>query len=141
MSQPNNDVDDRSQRAARRAETDDVRKYLEALDASRVAQSSPWSLERSERRQAEIQDRLGEAVAAGDRLKSLELTQELIDAVERVEQAKKRDQQAADLARLQQRFEQVGQQWALRVGISYRAFRRCGVPAEVLRAAKIGRTV
>lgn len=85
-----------------------------------------------ERRLGEIEHELGNGVSPLDRVL---LTQERMDVeADLAERADTRDDAALEAA-----FVEVVGLFSERKGISYRAWRECGVPARVLKAAGVPR--
>ena len=109
-----------------------VRAYLEALDTHRPKRGRKRTKESIT---ARLEDIPGELEAA-DPLKRLQLAQEELDLTAELDAID--DRPALDI--LESEFVSVAQSYASRKGISYKALREVGVPADVLRRAKIART-
>jgi len=108
------------------AERKAVDRYLKALE--RPPRKPKRSLEAVERKLNEINDRIEQA----DALQRLQLEQKALDL------QKERDNLRSDHSRtLEDNFVAHAKAYAERFGISYRAWREVGVPANVLRRAGI----
>lgn len=107
-----------------------VRRYLDALEASKPRPGRRPSPDRRQRRLAEIEARLPEA----DILTRLHLIQERLDL------GRETDDVPVDLAALEAEFVKVARAYSASKGISYKAWRSAGIEARVLQEAGITRS-
>src|SRR5438552_13861106 len=106
-----------------------VRLYLEALDKNRPKRGRKRTTESIAKRLDTIERRLVDA----DPLSRLHLIQERINLQNELEAMKAK----TDLAQLGEDFIVAAKSYGQRKGISHRAWRSLGVPADVLRKAGI----
>jgi hypothetical protein len=109
-----------------------VRRYLEALDASKPKRGRRRTAESINKRLATIADAVGSAPP----LQRLALVQERLD----LEEELKTIGSSPDLGPLESAFIEVARSYGEAKGISYTAWRELGVSAEVLKAAGIAQT-
>ena len=117
-------------RAAARAETRAVRKYLEGLQATasrRGRRKSP---------QQELESVQAQLDVESDQIQKLALVQRRIDAERRLSEAA----DPIDIEALESEFAKVARSYSDRKGISYKAWREMGVAAAVLGKSGIART-
>ena len=107
--------------------------YLKAVDQPK-RRGRPVSVDELKSRQAKAKTELAEA----DGLARLKLLQNIRDLNDRIAAFENDD--SGDLQTLEDRFVEVGAEFAASQGIDYSTFRECGVPAEVLKRAGIKRT-
>lgn len=110
-----------------------VRLYLEALETSKPKRGRKRTPDSIQKRLAKIGDDMVEADAA----KRLSLIQERID----LEQELDGMSATIDLSDLEKNFVAAAKRYSQTKGISYAAWREAGVPAAVLKAAGVGRSV
>lgn len=114
-----------------RREAKAIKDYLEAIGHRRPGR--PVTVDRLKAKLATIEDRLE---AEDDVLRRVDLHQAKIEAG----RALANSTEAADLAGLEKDFVSVVAAYSERKGISYGAWRQQGVPAPVLKKAKIAQT-
>lgn len=108
-----------------------VRRYLEALEATRPKRGRKRTPD-SIRKQLE---RIEAQLDGADPLTRVQLIQQRIDLANELE-AK---ENTPDIAALEKDFVKAAKAYGERKGISYAAWREAGVPASVLKAAGISR--
>jgi hypothetical protein len=108
-----------------------VRRYIEALEATKPKRGRKRTAETVAKRLAVVEAELSSAVGLG----KVHLVQELMDL--QAELAQKTE--AIDLASLEEGFISSAKEYGDRKGITYAAWRAVGVPASVLKSAGIGR--
>jgi len=106
-----------------------VRQYLDALEDHRPRRGRPVSPERLQKRLSEVDEQIKTA-SAFDRLL---LIQQKMDLEEQLARTSER----FDLTELEHEFVKVAARYADRRGITFKAFREVGVPADVLKQAGI----
>lgn len=107
--------------------------YLKVVDQPK-RRGRPISLDELNARRAKATDEL--AVSEGlARLKLLQTIRDLEERISTLEQ-----DNSSDLQALEQRFVEVGSEFAASQGIDYSTFRDYGVPADVLKRAGIRQT-
>jgi hypothetical protein len=116
-----------TQRGERRAETAAVAAYLTALRAPTVPARSRATLEK---RRAQIEQWIAEERSP---IREVELIEQRLD----IDAQLARIDQAARLPELEEAFVRVAASWAKRSEISAAALREVGVPAHVLRKARL----
>jgi hypothetical protein len=109
-----------------------VRRYLEALEASRPKRGRRRTPESIKKRLAAIDDQ----IATENAINRLQLVQERIDLTAELEAS----DDAIDIADLEKDFVAAARGYSERKGISYAAWRELGVPASVLSDAGISRS-
>lgn len=109
-----------------------VRRYLEALAAHNVGPGRKRTIDSVELQLTATKVEIDESK---DALKRLQLTQQRIDLETELADMMAR----VDIHDSEVSFIDVAARYAARKGISYAAFRELGVPAEVLKRAKIKR--
>lgn len=109
-----------------------VRRYLEALEASRPKRGRRRTPESIKKRLAAIDDQ----IATENAINRLQLVQERIDLTAELEAS----DDAIDIADLEKDFVAAAGGYSERKGISYAAWRELGVPASVLSDAGISRS-
>lgn len=114
-----------------RKEAKAIKHYLDALASRRPGR--PVTKDSLEKRLAGIQDRLA---SENDALKRVDLHQAKIE----VEDALASAQESQDLTSLESAFADVAGAYSTRKGISYGAWRSAGVPAAILKKARVART-
>lgn len=115
-----------------RAESRDVSKYLEALEANKPRRGRKRSKDTVKKRLAQIETEL----ATSSPLKRVNLIQEQMNLTEELN-AK---EVTVDLSKLEAGFIKVAKDYSDRKKISYAAWRKLGVPAAVLAKAGIKRS-
>lgn len=108
-----------------------VRRYLEALEASRPKRGRKRTPDSIRKRLAAIEDELADA----NPVRRLQLVQERLDLNAELSTG----DDAADLNALEADFVKAAKPYSERKGISYAAWREMGVPASTLTAAGISR--
>jgi hypothetical protein len=116
-----------AERGVRRAETKAVAAYLTALRAPKVPARSRANLEK---RRTQIEQWIAEESSP---IREVELVQQRLDVDAQLAQI----DQAARLPELEEAFVKVAASWAKRTGVSAAALREVGVPASVLRRARL----
>lgn len=111
-----------------------VRRYLEALDSTRVRRGRPFNVDGARAKLAEIKAELAGDCNALDRLL---LTQRHIDLEAAIARADSGTEENVD--DLRAAFIKAAAGYSERKGISYGAWRSAGVPADVLREAGVTR--
>ena len=114
-----------------RRQARDIRAYLEALATRR--RGRPATPETLRARLARLETRIANET---DALRHLELVQARIDVAAALESAKG----AVDMSALEDGFITSARAYGQRKGIGYAAWRESGVPAAVLKAARIPQT-
>jgi hypothetical protein len=114
-----------------RRESRAIKAYLEALKSRRPGR--PVTPESFQKRIESIDERLA---AEADPLKQVELRQEKIDAESMLKEVESRE----DIDGLEKGFIGAAKSYSERKGITYTAWRQVGVPARVLKEARIART-
>lgn len=109
-----------------------VRRYLEALEASKPKRGRKRSPESMKKRLAAVEDE----IAAADPLKRLHLVQERLD----LQAALEATESTVDINALEKEFISAAATYSERKGISYSAWRELGVPSNVLDKAGISRS-
>ncbi len=109
-----------------------VRDYLEALETTRPRPGRKRTPDSIRSRLEKLATMIAEASPA----KRVELIQERLD----LEEELTRLEQESDLSAVEEAFVAVARDYSERKGITYRAWREAGVPAEVLKRAGIART-
>lgn len=109
-----------------------VRRYLEALEASKPKRGRKRSPESMKKRLAAVEDE----IAAADPLKRLHLVQERLD----LQAALEATESTVDINALEKEFINAAATYSERKGISYSAWRELGVPSNVLDKAGISRS-
>lgn len=109
-----------------------VRRYLEALEASKPKRGRKRSPESMKKRLAAVEDE----IAAADPLKRLHLVQERLD----LQAALEATESTVDINALENEFISAAATYSERKGISYSAWRELGVPSNVLDKAGISRS-
>lgn len=112
-----------------------VRAYLEALEHVRPRRGRPRSPERTAAQLEEIVTRLANGA---DPLARLFLNQKKMDL--EAELASMEAGDGADMESLEENFIAVAAAYSGRRGLTYSAWRECGVPASVLQRAGITRS-
>ncbi len=118
--------------AAGRTEGRAVRNYLEAIASNKPKRGRKRTPASIEARLAKIDAELAEA----DALRQLTLTQERIDLTAQLASLG----ETVDLSALEKAFIAAAKGYGERKSISYAAWRKVGVPADVLAKAGIART-
>jgi hypothetical protein len=108
-----------------------VRKYLEALEASKPKRGRKRTPDSMKQRL----DRISGDIRDADPLKRLQLVQERMDLERQLEAVDAN----VDLAKLEKAFIKAAAGYSERKGISYAAWRELGVSAATLKAAGISR--
>lgn len=108
-----------------------VRRYIEAIEATKPKRGRKRTAETVAKRLAVVEAELSSAVGLG----KVHLVQELMDL--QAELAQKTE--AIDLKSLEEGFISAAKEYGDRKGITYGAWRAVGVPASVLKAAGIAR--
>lgn len=114
-----------------RAQGRAVRRYLEALEASKPKRGRKRTPDAIEKRLAALEDEIPEAQP----LKRVQLIQERMDLQAELEAT----DNSIDIGELEKGFVDAASEYSERKGISYSAWRELGVPANVLRDAGINR--
>lgn len=109
-----------------------VRRYLEALEASRPKRGRKRTPDSIKKRLAAIEDELADA----NPVKRLQLVQERLDLNAELSAG----DDTEDLSALEAEFVKAAKPYSERKGISYAAWREMGVPASTLSAAGISRS-
>lgn len=109
-----------------------VRRYLEAIDASRPRRGRKRTPESMQRRLVAIEARM----ATADALSRLHLAQERMDLEAEIASSTER----VDIGALEAAFVKAAGPYSRRKGIGYGAWRAAGVEPRVLKTAGIGRT-
>jgi hypothetical protein len=109
-----------------------VRRYLEALEASKPRRGRKRSPDSLKKRLATIDSEL----ASADPLKRVHLLQERSDLQDALESSKSN----VDLDKLEKAFVKSAAPYSERKGITYATWREVGVPAAVLTKAGISRS-
>jgi hypothetical protein len=115
-----------------RAEGSAVKRYLEALEASKPKRGRQRTPESIQKRLAAIEEQIPYAGS----LQYLQLLQEQSDL--ETELAKGVD--TVDIAGIEKEFIKVAKSYGERKGISYSTWRATGVKADVLKRAGVART-
>lgn len=118
--------------AAGRDEGRAVKAYLETLEQYKPKRGRRRTSESIERQLAQIDESLPDA----DPLTRLKLHQRRLD----LRAEKFTSEQEVDLSEFEDAFVAVAASYSARRGITYSAWRACGVPASVLQRAGIART-
>jgi len=118
--------------AVGRAEARAVRSYLDALEKHRPKRGRKRTAATIDARVALIDAELGTA----ESLRRLHLTQERLD----LESEKESLSAAVNLSKLEADFIKHVAGYSTRKGISYKAWRKVGVPASVLARSDLKRT-
>jgi hypothetical protein len=108
-----------------------VRRYIEALEATKPRRGRKRTAETVAKRLAVVEAELSSAVG----LDKVHLVQELMDL--QAELAQKTE--TVDIASLEKGFISAAKEYGDRKGLTYAAWRAVGVPAHVLKAAGIAR--
>lgn len=108
-----------------------IKLYLEALDAKAPQRGRPVNPERIKARL----DKLATLIPEADPLNRVQLTQERIDLLSRLETV----ETTVDIETLEAAFIAAAAGYSERKGISYKAWREVGVPADVLKRAGVTR--
>lgn len=111
-----------------------VRRYLEALDSTKVRRGRPFNVDSARAKLAEIKEALS---GDCDALERLILTQRHIDLEAAIARADNGSE--ANVDDLKAAFIKAAAGYSERKGISYAAWRGAGVPADVLREAGVTR--
>ena len=114
-----------------RAQSRAISAYLDALETNRPKRGRKRTPDSIDKRLKTIDEEL--ASASG--INRLSLTQERMD----LEAEKAAMGTAVDLSGLEAEFVKAAKPYSQRKGITYAAWRACGVPADVLKKAGIGR--
>jgi hypothetical protein len=114
-----------------RAEGRAIRDYLETLNTYKPKRGRRMSSDRIQQRLKEISDKFDNASLAVQ----VQLTQERINLLEKLSTVDSR----GGLKGTEKEFIKYAKGYSQRKGISYTAWRKMGVPAEVLRKAGISR--
>jgi hypothetical protein len=114
-----------------RAESLAVRRYLEALEATKPSRGRKRTTASVEARLATIE----RDIATADPLRRVQLIQERLDLQQELETAGN----GIDVEELQAGFIESAAGYSQRKGISYAAWRELGVAPAVLKAAGVGR--
>ncbi len=117
-------------RAAARAETRAVRKYLEGLQATSARRG------RRKSPQQELEAVQAQLEVESDQIQRLALIQRRIDAERRLAESS----DPIDIEALESEFVKIARSYSDRKGISYKAWRETGVSASVLGKSGIART-
>lgn len=118
--------------AAGRAEGATVKRYLAQLQV-KGKPGRPIDPERAGKKLAEVTARLQ---SEGNPLTRLELEQDMLNLQQKLDVTT----DSTNMEELEQEFVKVAKNYAARKAISYQAFRNVGVPAAVLKRARISRT-
>ena len=114
-----------------RAEGRAVKAYLEALEQSRPKRGRRRSPDSIKKRLAAIESELAHASS----IQRLQLVQERMDLGKALAMMDTK----VDIRALETAFTKTAAGYSERKGISYAAWRELGVPAEVLKRAKVSR--
>jgi hypothetical protein len=114
-----------------RAEGRAVKAYLEALEKNRPKRGRKRTPDSIKKRLTAIESQLDDASP----IQRLQLVQERMDLGKELAMLDTK----VDLTALENGFVKTGAAYAQRKGISYAAWRELGVPAEVLKRARITR--
>ena len=114
-----------------RAQGRAVRGYLEALEAHRPKRGRKRTPESMRARLATIES----IIDGADPMTRLQLEQERLDLASAIAAA----ETTVDLSELEDGFVQAASGYGERKGISYAAWREVGVPAAILKRARISR--
>lgn len=117
-------------RAAARAETRAVRRYLEGLQATTARRG------RRKTPQQELDAVKAQLDGESDQIQKLSLIQKRIDAERRLAESS----DPVDIEALESEFVKVARSYSDRKAISYKAWREMGVSASVLSRSGIART-
>ncbi len=115
-----------------RAESRDVKKYLEALEANKPKRGRKRTKDSIKKRLAQIEADLPTTPP----LKRVSLIQEQMD----LEAELQTTDVSVDISKLEAGFTKVAKDYSARKKISYAAWRKLGVPAAVLSKAGITRS-
>lgn len=118
--------------AVGRNESRAVKRYLEALEATRPKRGRKRTTESVSRRLSEVEAQ----IATADPLSRVNLIQERLDLTAELS----RNDDAIDLAALESEFVKAAAGYGQRKKISYAAWREVGVSAAVLKQAGISRS-
>jgi hypothetical protein len=108
-----------------------VRRYIEALEATKPKRGRKRTAETVAKRLLAVEAELSSAVGLG----KVHLVQELMDLQSELAQKT----EAVDLQALEEGFISAAKEYGDRKGITYGAWRAVGVPASVLKSAGIAR--
>lgn len=109
-----------------------IKRYLEALEASAPQRGRPVDPDRVKARL----DQLATLIPEADPLNRVQLTQERIDLLTRLETVS----ETVNMDELETAFVAAAAGYSERKSISYKAWREVGVPADVLKRAGITRS-
>lgn len=115
-----------------RAESRDVKKYLEALEANKPKRGRKRTKDSIKKRLAQIENDLPTTPP----LKRVSLIQERMDLTDELAS----QNVTVDLSKLEAGFVKVAKDYSARKKISYAAWRELGVPAAVLSKAGVTRS-
>ena len=118
--------------ATGRNESRIVRRYLEALAATKPKRGRRRTMSSVEKRLAAVE----EAIESADRITMLKLSQERLDLINELESMAVDD----GMKEIEEDFVAIAAQYGNRQGISYAAWREVGVQPDVLRRAAISRS-
>jgi hypothetical protein len=118
--------------ATGRNESRIVRRYLEALAATKPKRGRRRTTSSVEKRLAAVE----EAIESADRITMLKLSQERLDLINELESMAVDD----GMKEIEEDFVAIAAQYGNRQGISYAAWREVGVQPDVLRRAAISRS-
>lgn len=124
-------VSDLANGASKRVETKSVDVYLTVLASQKRGPGRRSTPETVKAQIAKVDEELGSTVGAAH----LELVQRRLDLNRRLEEL----ETASSFEELETDFIQHAASYGQRKGITYAAWRECGVAAEVLKRAGIGR--
>jgi hypothetical protein len=125
-------VEHKAALAQGRSEGRAVREYLDALRANKPKRGRKRTPDSIKKRLATIDEQLESA----DPLGELRLIQERRDLADELETMA----DEVDLGTIEDAFVKVAASYSARQGISYASWREVGVPAAVLKRAKISRS-
>jgi hypothetical protein len=118
--------------ATGRNESRAVRRYLEALAATKPKRGRRRTTTSVEKRLAVVED----SIETADRITTLKLSQERLDLINELESMTADD----GMKQLEEDFVGIAAKYGSRQGISYAAWREVGVQPDVLRRAGVGRS-
>ena len=116
-----------------RAQGRAIRAYLEALEAHKPKRGRKRTPDSVRKRLTALDTEIAEA----DPLKRVQLIQERLDLQGELASL----EETVDLSALEAGFVDAAKEYSARKGISYTAWRELGVPAPVLKAAGISRSM
>lgn len=111
-----------------------VRRYLEALDSTKLQRGRPIDVDTARARLEEVKAQLADSLPALDRLQLAQRQIDLEAAIAKAESAS-----LDQLPDLEAAFVRVAAAYSERKGVSYAAWRSAGVSPRVLAAAGISR--